>query len=117
MDDVRLEVTPSKPTEFHVTDKRGRVITLRKPPFIAQFDLIDALGASAGNETYRGMVTPLLYVAAIDAESVSRPTTKNQLRALAQRLDEDGFVAVGEGIQQYFAEPEGVDEEQALKNA
>jgi hypothetical protein len=117
MDDVRVEVTPAKQTDFTVTDKRGRVFTLRKPPFIAQFDLIDALGVSASNETYRSMVTPLLYVAAIDGESVSRPTTKSQLRALAQRLDEDGFVAVGEGIQQYFVEPAAAEEEQALKNA
>lgn len=116
MGDVKVAVQPAKPTEFTVTDKSGRVITLRKPPFIAQFDLIDALGASAGNETYRSMVTPLLYVAAIDGEAVSRPSNKNQLRALAQRLDEDGFLAVGEGIQRYFAEDVPTDEAEAVKN-
>lgn len=116
MGDVTVEVTQSKASEFQVTDKRGRVITLRKPPFIAQFDLIDALGASASNETYRSMVTPLLYVAAIDGDPVTRPVNKLQLRALAQRLDEEGFLAAGEGIQQHFADAVTDDQEQALKN-
>jgi len=55
---------------------------------------------AAANETYRMMCLPLLYVAAIDGDPVLQPTTKMELEALIQRLDEAGMVAVQQGIDQ-----------------
>ena len=113
-DDVKLEVKPAAQTDFVITDSKGRSITLRKPPFVAQFDLIDQLGDSASNETLRGMVVPLLYVCAIDGDPVARPNNKATLRALWQRLDDTGYVAVSNGLIEHFSEkPAGED---AVKN-
>ncbi|QAU22595.1 hypothetical protein EO087_00245 [Dyella sp. M7H15-1] len=101
--DVKAAGTVAAPREITVTDARGRVMGIRKPPFLAQFDLIEALGAAAENKTFMGMASLVMWVKSIDGESVSLPTSKLQIRALLQRLDEDGYTAVAEGIEAHFA--------------
>jgi len=102
--------------EAVVTDAKGRAITLRKPGVLAQFRLVEMLGDSATNQAFVGMCLPLIYVAAIDGEPVSRLTTRRELDALIQRLDEEGVVAVAEGVQQNFGKQDPKADEAAVKN-
>lgn len=99
-----------------VTDARGRVITLQKPGVLAQFRMIEMLGETAKNQVYVGMVLPLMYVSAIDDEPLTRISSKKELEALIQRLDEDGLLAVAEGVEKNFGRPDPDADEQALKN-
>src|SRR5579875_2947023 len=106
-------VAPAAPAvkRVEVTDGRGRAIMLRKPPVLAQFRLVEALGKAASNETYLAMVMPLLFVGAIDGEAVPTPSTKGEVEALIQRLDEDGYTALAEGVQANFADGAGASAE------
>jgi len=87
-----------------VNDALGRAIMLRKPGVLAQFRLVEALGQSAQNQVYMGMVLPLLFVGSIDGGAVVPPTTKGEVEALISRLDEAGIQAVMLGVQEHFAE-------------
>lgn len=101
---------------FQVTDKRGRMITLKKPPLLAQFRLIDAVGGdTAGNQTYMSLATFLLHVVEIDGEQVFLPTKKSELEALIQRLDDDGMDAVSDGVIANFKVPKQAEERALLK--
>lgn len=86
-----------------VIDALGRTITLKKPDILAQYDMIDALGESAKNQAYLGMVLPLIFVTAIDGQAVSSPDTKGEIRALIKRLEETGVAAAMAGVQEHFA--------------
>jgi hypothetical protein len=48
------------------------------------------------------MCFPLLWVVAIDGDRINPPTTKAEIEALIQRVEEDGFVAIQEGRAQHF---------------
>jgi hypothetical protein len=48
------------------------------------------------------MVLPLIYVTAIDGEDASPPISKPQVRALIQRLGDDGVKAVMKAVQENF---------------
>lgn len=110
-------MTAEAKREFDITDSAGRRITLRKPPFTAQFDLVALLGEKARNSMYHTMVMPLTYVIAIDGEAVPFPQTERELRALIQRIDEHGYAALADGISEHFGEQGGDDREDALKNS
>ncbi|MGF2075647.1 hypothetical protein, partial [Enterococcus casseliflavus] len=84
------------------TDASGRVITLRKPGILAQYRLIDALGNSARNEVYVGMVMPVLFVAQIDNVPISPLRTKAEVEALIQQLEDVGMEAVMAGVKEHF---------------
>ena len=122
--DVKVKIVESAqpqaaeaPKDITVTDARGRVIGIGKPPFHAQFDLVEAIGQSAENKTYMGMVSLLPWVKSIDGDPVLVPTTKLQVRALLQRLDEDGYTAVAEGVAEHFlGGADGELAEVAVKN-
>ncbi len=104
--------------EFEVTDSAGRRLTIRKPPFTAQFDLVALLGEKARNSMYHTMVMPLTYVAAMDGEAVPFPQTERELRALIQRIDEHGYAALADGIARHFGEQDELaGREDALKNS
>jgi hypothetical protein len=96
--------SPARPAAIDVTDASGRTITLRKPDVLAQFQLIEAVGDTATNRVYMAMVTPLIFVSAIDGAPVGRPGTKDEIEALIKRLDEDGIAAVIKGVQEAFGE-------------
>ena len=100
----------------YVTDAKGRKIGLKEPPFLAEFDIIDVVGPEKSkNQTYMGMLNPLLYIAEVDGEAVLFPTTMLQVRALIQKADRHGFIAVLEGIQKHFSANDEALTEQ-LKN-
>lgn len=102
-------------SETIVTDRQGRHITLRKPGVLAQYRIVEVLGASAKNEVYMGMVLPLLYVAAIDEHAVGQPASKGEVEALIQRLDEAGIEAVVKGVTDHFASPDPEADKTAIK--
>ncbi len=89
-----------------VTDSRGRVLRLKRPNALAQYRLVDALGPSAENRVYLSMCIPLIYVSEIDGEPVSQPSTKLQVEALIQRLDDPGLLALNAGVAQHFSSDE-----------
>jgi hypothetical protein len=99
-----------------VIDARGRIITLRKPGVLAQFRLIEALGDTAQNQVYMGLVLPLIFVSDIDGEAVVLPTRKSEVEALIQRLDEDGIEAVQQGVVEHFKASTPEQDKAAVKN-
>lgn len=81
--------------EATVIDVKGRKITLRKPDVLAQYRIVKIAGPEAAkNEVYMGMIMPIIFVVAIDAEPVYFPQTEAELEATIQRLDEHGLEAV-----------------------
>lgn len=89
-------------SDITVTDARGRVLTLKKPNVLAQYQLVRMLGAEASaNQTYLGMVMPLLYLQAIDGETAAF-ANQRELDGVIQRLDEDGLMALSKGIAENF---------------
>lgn len=103
-------------SELAVTDSKGRSIKLKKPGVLAQYRLIEALGESAKNEVYMGMVLPLIFVSEIDGDPVFLPTSKREIEALIQRLDEEGLEAVMLGVQENFKRADPDADKAALKN-
>jgi hypothetical protein len=101
--------------EATVTDATGRAISIRKPGFLAQFRIIETMGQSADIATYRDMVNPLIYICAIDGDPVTLPTNKLQLEALIQRIGDEGFKAVVEGIVKHFGQADADAEKAAVK--
>lgn len=101
--------------EVSVTDSRGRVIRLKKPGVLAQYRMIEALGESAKNEVYTAMVLPLIFVTAIDSEIVYQPSTKREIEALIQMLDEEGISAVVSSVQSHFGATDPEADKAALK--
>lgn len=121
-DDVKVTINPSAEVvakalaEVVVTDANGRSIKLKKPGVLAQYRLVEALGDTAKNEMYRAMVMPLLYVAEINGEAVFPLTSKSQIEALIQQLDEAGIEAVSEGALANFGRSTPEADQAALKN-
>jgi len=98
---------------YAVTDTKGRVITMKKPGILDQFDLVEVLGDTAANDVYRLMCIPILYVVAIDGDPVEKVGSNREMRALIQRIGEEGFQAIQHGIATHFrktAKPGGEEE-------
>lgn len=87
-----------------VTDPvTGIKITIRKPSVLAQYDLIETLGGErSANATYVQMALPIIYVVAINGEPVVQPRKFAEVRALLQRLGDEGIAAVAGGIALHF---------------
>lgn len=100
--------------EQSITDSRGRVLVARKPSVLTRFRFVEMLGTSASNETYFGMCFPLLFLVSIDGETVRTPTSKIQLEALIQRLDDDGLNALTGLVLTHF-NPDPEADREALK--
>jgi hypothetical protein len=122
----KLEILPTTPSaevvakataEVTVTDARGRVITLKKPGVLAQFRLVEALGDSAKNQTYLGMVLPLIFVTAIDGDPVYQPSKKSEVEALIQQLNDEGIEAVMNGVNENFGKTDTDLDKERLKNS
>lgn len=78
-----------------VTDSRGRVITFKKLSMLELMDVQEAAGAQlAANQSWMAMAMMAYSVTSIDGERVIRPQTKNQIRALVQRLGDEGMGAL-----------------------
>ena len=95
----------TRDANFQVTvdAEDGRKITLRKPGVLAQFKMIEMLGGEASaNQVFVNMVLPVMFVVAVDGEPVPRITTRIQLDALIQQLDDAGVEAVMQGVPLHF---------------
>lgn len=91
-------------SDITVTDARGRVLALKKPNVLAQYQLVRMLGADASaNQTYLGMVMPLLYLQSIDGE-VASFANQRELDGIIHRLDEEGLMALSKGIAENFGQ-------------
>jgi hypothetical protein len=110
------QATAKAAEAFEVKDEKGRTITLKKPGVLAQFRLVELLGATASNDVYMGMVLPMIYVAAIDGDPVPAPLRKSEVEALIQRLDEEGVAAVAKGVAHHFGARDPEEDKAALKN-
>lgn len=132
MSDVKVEVHKNPPAPIPVPtpsqqllakaqqsvvvdDARGRKITLKKPGVLAQFRLVEALGKTAENVVYTNMVLPIIYVADIDGEPVTAPTTKREIEAILLRLDEDGLAAVEKGAVANWGKSDPEADKDAIK--
>jgi hypothetical protein len=121
-DTVKISINPTEQiiananAEEVVTDPKGRTIKLKKPGVLAQFRLIEALGDTAQNAVYMGMVMPLIFVSEIDGEAVFPPNTKREVEALIQRLDTDGVNFVAQIVPEKFGKTDAEKDKAALKN-
>ncbi|WP_234775174.1 hypothetical protein [Paraburkholderia tropica] len=102
-------------SQVDVTDARGRILTLKKPDVLAQFDLIEALGDLAKNDVYRIMCIPAIYVVAIDGSPAPSPSNREQMRALISRLGEEGFEAIKSAIDKHWGAAEDGGDESVKK--
>lgn len=85
-----------------VIDELGRVIKLKKPAPLASLDFTKAAGHDKINLLYLVEVAHLKFVAAIDDEPIVTPSTDLQLRALYQRLGDEGNNAAQMGVADNF---------------
>lgn len=85
-----------------VTLSTGRKLALKRPNVLAQYRLVAALGDLAENRVYLTMCTPLLYLAEIDGSEVLFPSSRREVEALIQRLDEEGLRGLTEAIAEHF---------------
>jgi hypothetical protein len=81
-----------------VTDTKGRRIGVKPVKAIDYFDLTAAMGDHASNAALFKQAVVASAAVEIDAEPVARPTSMLTIRALIQRLDFSGFVAVSEAL-------------------
>lgn len=114
-----VQATQAARKEFEITDSAGRKIVLRKPSVLAQYDVIGMIDDKRpGAGAQRMMAGILLYVASVDGEEVPPPTTERELRAIFQKLGDEGYMAIATGIEMYFpATEKDQKREGALKNS
>jgi len=98
-----------------VTDADGRVIVIGKPRPLDNLDFAKAAGGDKLNLIYLAEVAHLKFVRQIDGDTVSTPSNELQLRALYQRLGDNGNEAVQMAVAENFM-PKGM-EESDLKNS
>lgn len=121
--DVSVTLNPSQQAvkaalkDVTVIDALGRSIRLKKPAVLAQYRIVDALGDSAKNQAYMSMVLPLIYVNSIDGNPVILPSSKTEVEALIQKLDEEGISAVMTGVQANFAVGDPDVDRERIKNS
>lgn len=106
-------------TQEHVViDRKGRKIRLAKPSVLSQFRIVKVLGPdAAANQTYVGMIMPLLFVASIEDDPVYFPNTEAEIDALIQRLSDEGIEAVALGVQEHWGGGDPNDPAAAAKKA
>lgn len=118
---TNVTITPSQQIikaaakEVVVDDALGRKITLRKPNPLGNLDFAKAAGGSEINMLYLAEVAHLKFVSAIDGDPVLTPSTEAQLRALYQRLGEEGNEAAQRGVAASFIQTAAPEAE--LKNS
>jgi hypothetical protein len=81
--------------ERSVTDARGRKIVLRVLDPADMLDMLEAAGTASSNVGWVRYASVISSVASIDDVPVPISSTKLQIRAVARRLGNDGFAAVG----------------------
>lgn len=111
------QLAKSIAVDVTATDARGRVFTLRKPGPIAKLRFIEAMGESSSNPLWVGIVSQLMYVAAIDGEPIATPRAKTEIEALYQRIDDDGMEAIAKELPGKFGLGGGEANEEAVKKS
>jgi hypothetical protein len=92
-----------------VTDDLGRKIVIRKISLFQRLRLIEALGASADIGQYLNHALAIASTVSINGTPISPVQTKEQLEALANTLDEDGYNAIVDGYNKHFKKAESGD--------
>jgi hypothetical protein len=121
--DVNVTLNPSQQVvkaalkDVTVVDALGRSIRLKKPSPLANLDFKRALGANHENVLYLVEVMPLAYVVSLDGEVVVTPSTDTELRALYQRLGDEGNDAIRPAVFENFIQADQVAKEAELKNS
>lgn len=100
-------------------DSTGRVITIKMLKPLDRLRMFEVIGAeNSKNEQYVGYASLAFLVAAIDGEPVAKPSTKIQLEALMQRLDDPGLEAIAMHLaQQIERQQTAAAAIETLKNA
>lgn len=123
MTQVTVHNTPATPSdeiisdankEHTVIDSKGRTIGLKKPKFRSQFQLAKILGEDSSNEALRGMYYPLYFISSIDGVPNAFLNSRDDLDGLVDRLDSEGYTALGAGILKYFGDQ--INEQAAKDN-
>lgn len=82
-----------------VVDALGRSITVRKITPLLRMKFAEVVGAEAArNQVYIGTAALAVCVTEIDGEKIAFPSTKRELEAIIQRLDEEGVDAVAKAV-------------------
>jgi hypothetical protein len=90
---------------FSAKDARGRTIAVKKLKPWDRLKMLEVIGAGqSDNAMYVGYASLVFYVVKIDDEAIARPTSKLQVEALMQRLDDDGLDTVGSLVEEHFGE-------------
>jgi len=99
----------------HVTDAKNRVIGIRKMNMNVRRRVLKVIsGEMASRPQYLGMVMVAACVVEIDGEEIHLPASEMQFDALIDRLDDDGFQAIGKAIKEQFGVGESTDDLKAL---
>lgn len=88
---------------YEVTDTRGRVIGFRKMTMSIRRRIFKVLSNEAAQRMqYLGLVMVAGCVTHIDDDQITLPTNELQFDALIDRLDDDGFEAIGQGMKTHL---------------
>ncbi len=109
----KILLQTSKKIKNEIIDPQGRVIKLRVPDVLDEFDLTSALGEHSTNMGVVAMASSLLYVESIDNDLFPMPKTYEQVRAGIKRIGRDGMKAIMVAIQEYV-QTEGDSTEEQL---
>ena len=83
-----------------VTDKRGRVIAVRRMNALQLYRLSKAMGASASNSSLMDLAVIASSVSRIDTFDFAFPSKERDVEFIIEKLDFDGLTAAGEGLKQ-----------------
>ena len=81
-----------------VVDSTGRKIAVTALDPADMLDLLEAAGDASANSGYMRYAMVICSVSNIDGVPVPRPTKKNEIKALAKRLGNEGFAAVTKSL-------------------
>ena len=81
-----------------VTDAKGRKIVVNPLDPADMLDLLEAAGDASANSGYIRYAMVVCSVSMIDGLPIPRPSKKADIRALAKRLENDGFAAVASAL-------------------
>ena len=81
-----------------VTDSLGRVLSLKQPSGIEQFDLLEVAGEASNNQKWFGIAMLAVCARSINNNPTPFPRTKIALRALVSELDIPGISAISNWI-------------------
>lgn len=99
----------------HVTDAQGRVIKLRMPDALDEFDLHSALGDDSANPGCAAMANAMLYIESINGEPFVHPKSYAQVRSSIQKVGRDGLQAISLALMEY-AEQSKLENEQEQRD-